>query len=82
MPRQDLVEDVVHKQHLAGLRALLERIPLAEIAQIIEALEPDDRLLVWYEVREERGEAILEIISDEARQETHRRQPPPRKRRR
>jgi magnesium transporter len=69
MPRQDLVEDVVHKQHLAGLRALLERIPLSEIARIIEALEPDDRLLVWYEVREERGEAILEIISDEARQE-------------
>ncbi len=69
MPRQDLVEDVVHKQHLAGLRALLERIPLSEIARIIEALEPDDRLLVWYEVREERGETILEIISDEARQE-------------
>jgi magnesium transporter len=69
MPRQELVEDVVHKQHLAGLRSLLERIPLTEIARIIEALEPDDRLLVWYEVREERGEAILEILSDEVRQD-------------
>ena len=69
MPRHDLVEEVVHKQHLAGMRTLLERIPLAEIAQIIEALEPEDRLLVWEEVREERGESILEILSDEVRQE-------------
>ena len=69
MPRQDLVEDMVHKQHLAGLRSLLERIPLTEIARIIESLEPEDRLLVWYEVREERGESILEILSDEVRQD-------------
>ena len=69
MPRHELVEDVVHKQHLAELRTLLERIPLAEIARIIESLEPDERLIVWYEVREERGEAILEILSDEIRQD-------------
>jgi magnesium transporter len=69
MPRQEIVEDLVHKQHLGGLRSLLERIPLAEIAQIIETLEPEDRLLVWYEVREERGEPILEILSDEVRQD-------------
>ncbi len=69
MPRHELVEDVVHKQHLAGLRTLLERIPLAEIARIIEVLEPEDRLLVWNEVREERGEPILEILSDEVRQD-------------
>ncbi len=69
MPRHDLVEDVVHKQHLAGLRTLLERIPLAEIAKIIEVLEPEDRLLVWNEVREERGESILELLSDEVRED-------------
>ncbi|MBL0206423.1 MAG: magnesium/cobalt transporter CorA [Propionivibrio sp.] len=69
MPRHDLVEEVVHNQHPVGMRSLLERIPLAEIAQIIEALEPEDRLLVWEEVREERGESILEILSDEVRQE-------------
>ena len=69
MPRHDLVEDVVHKQHLGGLRTLLERVPLAEIARIIEALEPEERLIVWYEVREERGEPILEILSDEVRQD-------------
>ncbi len=69
MPRHELVEDVVHKQHLAGLRTLLERIPLAEIAQIIETLEPEERLLVWNEVREERGEPILEILTDEVRED-------------
>jgi len=69
MPRHELVEDVVHKQHLAELRSLLDRVPLAEIARIIEALEPEERLVVWYEVREERGEAILEILSDEVRQD-------------
>ena len=69
MPRHDLVEDVMHRQHLAGMRTLLERIPLAEIAEILEALEPEDRLLVWHEVREERGESILEILTDEVRQD-------------
>ena len=69
MPRHELIEDMVHKQHPVGLHALLERIPLAEIAAIIEALEPEERLLVWNDVREERGEAILEILSDEIRED-------------
>ncbi len=69
MPRHELVENMVHKQHLVGLRSLLERIPLEEIAAIIETLEPEDRLLVWHEVRSERGEPILEILSDEVRQD-------------
>jgi len=56
-------------QNIAGLRALLERMAIGEIARIIEALEPGDRLLVWDEVREERGESILEILSDEVRQD-------------
>lgn len=68
-PRHESVDDLVHKQHLAELRALLERVPLSEIARIIEALDPEERLVVWYEVREERGEAILEILSDEIRED-------------
>ena len=56
-------------EHLDELRTRLERIPLGEIARIIEAIDPDDRLLVWREVREERGESILEILSDEVRQD-------------
>ena len=68
-PRPDSHDDEARKQHLSELRSLLEHIPLAEIARIIETLQPDDRLLVWYEVREERGESILEILSDEVRQD-------------
>ena len=68
-PRHELVDDAEQQQHLAELRTLLERIPLSEIARIIEALEPEERLVVWYEVREERGEAILEILTDEIRED-------------
>ena len=66
---EDVGDGDLHKQHLAELRSLLERVPLAEIAKIIEVLEPEERLIVWYEVREERGEAILEILSDEIRED-------------
>ncbi len=72
-PRQETPRhesaDEVELQHLAELRTLLERIPLAEIARIIEGLDPEERLVVWHEVREERGEAILEILSDEIRED-------------
>ena len=69
IPRHEPTEEAVHKPHPAGLHSLLERLPLSEIAAIIEALEPEERLLVWNEVREERGEAILEILSDEIRED-------------
>ncbi len=71
-PRETDAEEVDVAQpteHLGELRSLLERIPLGEIARIIEAIDPDDRLLVWREVREERGESILEVLSDEVRQD-------------
>jgi magnesium transporter len=69
MPRQDLVEEMVHKQRLNELRHKLERMLPADIAAILEALPSDERLLAWNEVKEERGERILEILSDEVRQE-------------
>jgi magnesium transporter len=69
MPRHDLVEGMVHKQRLNELRHMLERMLPADIAFILEALEPDERLKTWNEVKEERGERILEIVSDEIRQE-------------
>jgi len=69
MPRQDLVEELLHKQRLNELRHKLERMPPADIAYILEALSSEDRLLTWNEVKEERGERILEILTDEVRQE-------------
>ncbi len=67
--RQETEDVAEFHPHLASLRTLLERIPLQDIAHIIELLESADRLLVWNEVREERGESILEVISDEVREE-------------
>ena len=57
------------QQYAERLHALLERMSLADIAAAIEALAPEDRLLVWNEVRAERGEAILEILSDDIRED-------------
>lgn len=45
--RHDLVETVVHKQHLAELRALLERLPSAEIGEILGTLSPEDGRVLW-----------------------------------
>ena len=67
--RHEAAEDVPPKPQPLALHSLLERLPLAEVAAIIEALEPEERLLVWNDVREERGEAILEILSDEIRED-------------
>jgi magnesium transporter len=68
-PHGDAAEEAGHEQYLGELRALLDRESLDEIARVIEALAPEERLAVWYAVREERGEAILEILSDEVRQD-------------
>ncbi len=67
--RHDNPEGDAAHLDIPGLRSLLERMAINQIARIIEALEPKDRLLVWEEVREERGESILEILSDEVRQD-------------
>ena len=61
--RHQLVEDLVHKQHLAELRAKLGPMPPAAIARLIEALPPDDSLQIWNLVSSEQREEILAMIS-------------------
>lgn len=68
MPRHDLVEDLVHKQNLTELTKLLAHIEATDIARILEALPEPDRLMVWSEVGEGRGDAILEHLPDEMRE--------------
>jgi len=61
-PRRDLVESLVHKQHLAELRSRLENMHPADIAYILEALPRDERLIVWDLVKSEAdGEILLEV---------------------
>jgi magnesium transporter len=66
-PRQQLVENLVHVQHLEELRAKLELMPSDAIARILEALPPDDSLVVWELVAKVRGEEILDELSDALR---------------
>ncbi|MBS1198511.1 MAG: magnesium transporter [Proteobacteria bacterium] len=69
VPRHDLIEEVVHRQHAEELNRLLNDLAENEIALIIEALPPEDRLMAFSEAGEERSERILELLSDDIREE-------------
>jgi magnesium transporter len=69
MPRQSLVEAVVHKENLGQLAQLLNRLELEEAARVLEALSSEDRLLAWEQIRKERHEGILELLLDDVREE-------------
>ena len=70
-PAQDkkpLVEQLVHRQHLMELKAIVDRLHPADIAYVIEALPPDERIVVWDSVKAEiDGEVLLEV-SDAVRE--------------
>jgi hypothetical protein len=68
MPRHELVENLVHKQHIAELRAKLDELHPADIAYILEALPLDERLFVWDLVKAERDGEILLEVSDAVRE--------------
>ena len=63
-PRHQMVENLVHKQNLEELRAKLATLPSESVARILEALPPDDSLLVWELVSKERGEEILDDMPE------------------
>ena len=61
-PRRDLVETLVHKQHVVELERKLNQMHPADVAYILEALPLAQRLQVWDLVRAERdGEILLEV---------------------
>jgi magnesium transporter len=68
-PRHVLVENLVHRQHLAELRKLLERFDVVDVARILEALVPEDRLLAWEHVPEDRLDGVLLLLADDVREE-------------
>jgi len=68
MPKHELVEKLVHKQHLAELRAKLDRLHAADIAYILEALPLEERLAVWDLVKADRDGEILVEVSDAVRE--------------
>jgi Mg/Co/Ni transporter MgtE len=53
MPRQEMVETLVQRQHLADLKNLLQNLPAEEIAVTLEALEKDSAIFVWSQIPQE-----------------------------
>src|SRR5882672_9301194 len=68
MPKHGLVQQLVHKQHLAELRSKLDRLHAADVAFILDALPPDERLAVWELVKADRDGEILLEVSDAVRE--------------
>lgn len=66
-PRHELIESLVHRQHLVELQLKLRSLHPADIAYILEALPLDDRLLVWRQLQEDRGGDVLLEVSDAVR---------------
>ena len=68
MPRHAEVETLLHRQHVAELRKTLDVMHAADIAYILEALPPEERLFVWDLVKAERDGEILLEVSDAVRE--------------
>lgn len=61
-------EHLIHKRSLTALAQRLDRLHAADIADILEALPLDERLLIWDLVRSERDGEILLEVSDSVRE--------------
>lgn len=68
MPKQALVETIVHRQNLVELQKKLDALHPADVAYILEALPLEERLDVWELVKAERDGDILLEVSDAVRQ--------------
>jgi magnesium transporter len=67
-PRQELVENLVHKLHLVELQKLLDGLHPADVAYILEALPLEQRFIVWDLVKADRDGEILLEVSDAVRE--------------
>jgi magnesium transporter len=68
MPRHDLVESLVQKQHLVELYKLLARLDDHTVARLLETLPEAERLLTWAQIPDERVDPILERVSESIRE--------------
>ncbi|OGU13130.1 MAG: magnesium transporter [Geobacteraceae bacterium GWC2_53_11] len=63
IPHHDLTE----KQHLTELRSLIASLDTAAIAGILDALPPEDLLLVWGQIDDSQIDDLLDEVSDATR---------------
>ncbi len=69
MPRQDIVETLVQRQHLAELHNLMTQLSTGEIGSILEALPLDDASRLWAQIPQERENDVLWEVSDSRREQ-------------
>ena len=66
--REDLVDNLVHRQNQAELQRKLSELHPADVAYILESLPLDERLTVWQLIKSDHdGEVLLEV-SDAVRE--------------
>lgn len=68
-PKRKLVDTLVQRENLGQLANLLKGLDDADLARILEALPPDDRLLAWEQIRPDRLDRILVLLLDDIREE-------------
>ncbi len=69
MPRQDIVETLVQRQHLVELENLIAQLPAEEIGSILEALPPEDAKLMWEQIATTQENEVLWEVSDQLREQ-------------
>ncbi len=69
MPRQDIIETMVQRQHLAELQNLMPQLKTDEIGSMLETLPLDDAQLFWTQIPPERENEILWELSDARREQ-------------
>jgi magnesium transporter len=66
--KRPLVESLVHRQHLTELKSVVDGLHPADIAFVLEALPPEERLLVWDSVKAEVDGVVLLEVSEAVRE--------------
>ncbi|TPQ27699.1 magnesium and cobalt transport protein CorA [Methylomonas koyamae] len=69
MPRHNIVETLVHRQHLTEMEILLGKLSAREIADIIESMTIDDAKCVWGTIPALRKHDVLWELSDAIREQ-------------
>ncbi len=66
--KRPLVEALVHRQHLSELKSIVDGLHPADVAFVLEALPPEERLLVWDSVKAEIDGVVLLEVSEAVRE--------------
>jgi magnesium transporter len=66
-PKRDLLEQLQHRQNVAELGKRLRGMHAADLAFVLDALNPDDRTTVWEQVAPEQAGDVFVEASDSVR---------------